>query len=551
MKKTFGIAILLLTSVFLFSCAAQTDTVVPAGTDANGVSYFEWDGQTEKPWIAFRFEKGGSAVTYWQNIKMDNVRKNAKVYDSTEAFLAEPNKSSISRIGDGIYFFSYQPSEVDADLEGELTLNLSQYSTMSISLLQLWRSTGIYGFLQTTTDKILYKKAEAAQLAAEAAAEAAAPQPDPVGGWGNFVMILVGILLLFLAIKKGFEPLLLVPIGFGAILANIPFAGIADVTVNGFIGVLYDAGVERGLFPLLIFMGVGAMTDFGPLIANPKTLMLGAAAQLGIFFALIGALLLGDWIVIDGKPLFDLYDAASIGIIGGADGPTAIYVTSRLSPDLLGPIAVAAYSYMALVPIIQPPIMRLLTTKKERMIKMDQLRSVSQREKIIFPLAVLSLCILFLPSATPLVGALMFGNLAKECGVTNRLSDTMQNALINIVTIFLGLSVGSKMEAEKFLSLQTLGILLLGLIAFSIGTAGGVLFGKIMNKCSKTPINPLIGSAGVSAVPMAARVSNKVGQEENPQNFLMMHAMGPNVAGVIGSAVAAGVLLALVPFLAS
>lgn len=551
MKKTFGIAILLLTSVFLFSCAAQTDTVEPAGTDANGVAYFEWDGRTEKPWIAFRFEKGGSAVTYWQNIKMDNVRKNAKVYDSTEAFLAEPNKSSISRIGDGIYFFSYQPSEVDADLEGELTLNLSQYSTMSISLLQLWRSTGIYGFLQTTTDKILYKKAEAAQLAAEAAAEAAAPQPDPVGGWGNFVMILVGILLLFLAIKKGFEPLLLVPIGFGAILANIPFAGIADVTVNGFIGVLYDAGVERGLFPLLIFMGVGAMTDFGPLIANPKTLMLGAAAQLGIFFALIGALLLGDWIVIDGKPLFDLYDAASIGIIGGADGPTAIYVTSRLSPDLLGPIAVAAYSYMALVPIIQPPIMRLLTTKKERMIKMDQLRSVSQREKIVFPLAVLSLCILFLPSATPLVGALMFGNLAKECGVTNRLSDTMQNALINIVTIFLGLSVGSKMEAEKFLSLQTLGILLLGLIAFSIGTAGGVLFGKIMNKCSKTPINPLIGSAGVSAVPMAARVSNKVGQEENPQNFLMMHAMGPNVAGVIGSAVAAGVLLALVPFLAS
>ena len=261
MKKTFGIAILLLTSVFLFSCAAQTDTVEPAGTDANGVAYFEWDGQTEKPWIAFRFEKGGSAVTYWQNIKMDNVRKNAKVYDSTEAFLAEPNKSSISRIGDGIYFFSYQPSEVDADLEGELTLNLSQYSTMSISLLQLWRSTGIYGFLQTTTDKILYKKAEAAQLAAEAAAEAAAPQPDPVGGWGNFVMILVGILLLFLAIKKGFEPLLLVPIGFGAILANIPFAGIADVTVNGFIGVLYDAGVERGLFPLLIFMGVGAMTE--------------------------------------------------------------------------------------------------------------------------------------------------------------------------------------------------------------------------------------------------------------------------------------------------
>lgn len=543
---------LIVFSVFaLGSCAAATDTVAVTGTDANGVSFFSWDGQTEAEWIAFRFEKGGNAVTYWQNMKVGNVRKNAKVYATYDEFLAAPAKSSISHIqADGTYLFSYQPSEVDSELEGDLTLNLSQYSTMGISLLQLWRSTGVYGFLQTSTDKILYKKAEAAALAAEEAAEAAAPKSAPVGGWGNFVMILVGMLLLFLAIKKGFEPLLLVPIGFGAILANIPFAGIADATVNGFIGILYNAGVEIGLFPLLIFMGVGAMTDFGPLIANPKTLLLGAAAQFGIFFALIGAVLLGEWIQINGEPLFNLFDAASIGIIGGADGPTAIYVTSRLSPDLLGPIAVAAYSYMALVPIIQPPIMRLLTTKKERMIKMEQLRSVSQREKIIFPLAVLSLCILLLPSATPLVGALMLGNLAKECGVTNRLSDTMQNALINIVTIFLGLSVGSKMEAEKFLSVQTLGILLLGLIAFSIGTAAGVIFAKIMNKLSKTPINPLIGSAGVSAVPMAARVSNKVGQEDNPQNFLLMHAMGPNVAGVIGSAVAAGVLLALVPFLA-
>lgn len=553
MKKSFWMISLIVFSVFaLGSCAAATDTVAVAGTDANGVSFFSWDGQTEAEWIAFRFEKGGNAVTYWQNMKIGNVRKNAKVYATYEEFLAAPAKSSISHIqADGSYLFSYQPSEVDDELEGDLTLNLSQYSTMGISLLQLWRSTGVYGFLQTSTDKILYKKAEAAALAAEAAAEAAAPKSAPVGGWGNFVMILVGMLLLFLAIKKGFEPLLLVPIGFGAILANIPFAGIADATVNGFIGILYNAGVEIGLFPLLIFMGVGAMTDFGPLIANPKTLLLGAAAQFGIFFALIGAVLLGEWIQINGEPLFNLFDAASIGIIGGADGPTAIYVTSRLSPDLLGPIAVAAYSYMALVPIIQPPIMRLLTTKKERMIKMEQLRSVSQREKIIFPLAVLSLCILLLPSATPLVGALMLGNLAKECGVTNRLSDTMQNALINIVTIFLGLSVGSKMEAEKFLSVQTLGILLLGLIAFSIGTAVGVIFAKIMNKLSKTPINPLIGSAGVSAVPMAARVSNKVGQEDNPQNFLLMHAMGPNVAGVIGSAVAAGVLLALVPFLAS
>jgi carboxybiotin decarboxylase len=286
------------------------------------------------------------------------------------------------------------------------------------------------------------------------------------------------------------------------------------------------------------------MTDFGPLIANPKTLILGAAAQFGIFVALLGALALGLTPWID----FNLFDAASIGIIGGADGPTAIYVTSRLAPDLLGPIAVAAYSYMALVPIIQPPIMRLFTTKKERMIKMEQLRHVTQLEKILFPISVLIICIILLPTATPLIGALMFGNLAKESGVVNRLSDTMQNSLINIVTIFLGLSVGSKMQADKFLKLETLGILALGLIAFSIGTMTGLLLAKLMNKLSKShPINPLIGAAGVSAVPMAARVVNKVGQEENPHNFLLMHAMGPNVAGVIGSAVAAGVLLAIVP----
>ena len=362
---------------------------------------------------------------------------------------------------------------------------------------------------------------------------------------GQIVMIMVGFALLFLAIRKGFEPLLLVPIGFGAILANIPLAEIAGA--EGFIGLLYHSGVETGLFPLLIFMGVGAMTDFGPLIANPKTLLLGAAAQFGIFVALLGALALGltPWIS------FDLFDAASIGIIGGADGPTAIYVTSRLSPDLLGPIAVAAYSYMALVPIIQPPIMKLLTTKEERMIKMEQLRHVTKLEKILFPLSVLVVCIILLPSATPLIGALMFGNLARECGVVNRLSNTMENALINIVTIFLGLSVGSKMQADKFLKLETLGILALGLVAFSIGTATGVLLGKLMNKLSKHhPVNPLIGAAGVSAVPMAARVANKVGQKENPHNFLLMHAMGPNVAGVIGSAVAAGVLLAIVPIMA-
>jgi oxaloacetate decarboxylase beta subunit len=403
--------------------------------------------------------------------------------------------------------------------------------TIVASFRELWLTTGIFGFIQA-------------------------------GGWGNLVMITVGFLLLYLAIKKEFEPLLLVPIGMGAILSNIPFAEIAAHTsfvgefsegalhlqaiTGGFIGMFYDMGVTSGLFPLLIFMGVGAMTDFGPLLANPKTLLLGAAAQFGIFIALLGAVALGKYVP---GITFNLYDAASIGIIGGADGPTAIFVASRLSPSLLGAIAVAAYSYMALVPIIQPPIMKALTTKEEREIKMEQLRHVTKTEKIIFPLTVLAACILLLPSSTPLLGSLMFGNLAKECGVTNRLSDTMQNALINIVTIMLGLAVGSKMQAAQFLNLNTLGILALGLIAFCIGTATGVLLAKLMNKFSKTPINPLIGSAGVSAVPMAARVANKVGLEANPNNYLLMHAMGPNVAGVIGSAVAAGVLLALVPIL--
>lgn len=386
-------------------------------------------------------------------------------------------------------------------------------------LNSLIQSTGLFGFLQN-------------------------------GGWGNAVMILVGFLLLYLAIKKGFEPLLLVPIGFGCILCNIPFAyisGIDPVSGNaGFIQLLFDAGINTGLFPILIFMGVGAMTDFGPLIANPKTFLMGAAAQLGIFFALIGALLLSFIPGIN----FTLPVAGSIGIIGGADGPTAIYVTRLLAPEYLGSIAVAAYSYMALVPIIQPPIMRALTTKEERMIKMEQLRPVSKTEKILFPISVLTVCAILLPSACPLIGSIMFGNLCKECGVTARLSDTMQNALMNAVTIFLGLSVGSKMAANHFLNLETLGILLLGAVAFSIGTAGGLLIAKLMNKLSpKSPINPLIGAAGVSAVPMAARVASKVGQEENPQNFLLMHAMGPNVSGVIGSAVAAGVLMSVIPSL--
>ncbi|AZL84053.1 sodium ion-translocating decarboxylase subunit beta [Aliivibrio salmonicida] len=356
----------------------------------------------------------------------------------------------------------------------------------------------------------------------------------------QLIMILVGCGLLFLAIRKGFEPLLLLPIGFGAVLANIPNAGFTDP--GGLLYYVYYVGIETGVFPLLIFMGVGAMTDFGALIANPKTLWLGAAAQVGIFATLFGAILLN---FVPGME-FSLADASSIAIIGGADGPTAIFLASKLSPDLLGAIAVAAYSYMALVPIIQPPIMKALTTPEERQIKMAQLRHVSKAEKIIFPLAVLLMTILFLPSATPLVGMFCLGNLMKESGVVDRLSNTAQNELINIVTIFLGLGVGSKLKAETFLNVETLGILLLGAVAFSVGTAGGVIMAKILNKYSKEDINPLIGAAGVSAVPMAARVVNKVGLEANPQNFLLMHAMGPNVAGVLGSAVAAGILLALV-----
>jgi len=358
--------------------------------------------------------------------------------------------------------------------------------------------------------------------------------------FGQLVMILVGAGLLFLAIRKGFEPLLLLPMGFGAILANIPNAGFTEP--GGLLYYIYHVGIETGVFPLLIFMGVGAMTDFGALIANPKTLLLGAAAQFGIFFTLFGAILLN---LIPGME-FTLADASSIAIIGGADGPTAIFLASRLSPDLLGAIAVAAYSYMALVPIIQPPIMKALTTPEERVIQMQQLRHVSKAEKVLFPLAVLLMTILFLPSATPLIGMFCLGNLMRESGVVERLSNTVQNELINIVTIMLGLGVGSKLEAEKFLQFETLGILVLGAVAFSVGTGGGVLMAKLLNRYSKEDINPLIGAAGVSAVPMAARVVNKVGLEANPHNFLLMHAMGPNVAGVLGSAVAAGILLALV-----
>ena len=407
----------------------------------------------------------------------------------------------------------------------------------------LWSETGLAGFLQSE------KPAEK---------ERGEPLPHPEVklamhyGLGQAIMILVCLGLLYLAIFKEFEPLLLLPIGFGGLLANIPNAGITAgpwlatdgsiIEPAGFLHTIFNGGVANGLFPILIFMGVGAMTDFGPLIANPKTAILGAAAQFGIFVALMGALWLSG--IFPGIN-FDLKAAASIGIIGGADGPTAIWLTTKLSPDLLGAIAVAAYSYMALVPIIQPPIMKLLVPERERKIKMRQLRHVTKLEKVVFPVVIVLLCALLLPSAAMLVGAIMLGNLAKECGVTNRLSDTMAGPLINIVTILLGLAVGSKLAAEKFLTLETLGIIVLGLAAFSFGTAAGFLMGRAMNFFSKDPVNPLIGSAGVSAVPMAARVSNKVGLESDPENFLLMHAMGPNVAGVIGSAVVAGVLYKL------
>ena len=359
-------------------------------------------------------------------------------------------------------------------------------------------------------------------------------------GLGELLMIAVGGILLYLAIAKKFEPLLLVPIGFGAILSNIPIADMAGP--QGLLGYIYTVGLETGVFPMLIFLGLGALTDFGALIANPKTLILGAAAQFGIFLTLLGALALNYLPGFD----FSLQDAAAIGIIGGADGPTAIFLASRLSPDLLGAIAVAAYSYMALVPIIQPPIMKALTTKAERQVQMEQLRPVTQLEKIMFPLVILLVTALFLPAAMPLIGMLTFGNLLRECGVVERLCKTAQYEWINLDTIVLGLAVGSKLQADNLLKVQTLGIIALGAFAFSLGTASGVLMGKAMYRLTGGKVNPLIGAAGVSAVPMAARVVNRVGLENNPNNFLLMHAMGPNVAGVIGSAVAAGLLLALV-----
>ena len=505
------------------------------------------------------------------------VKMRRQVLQSNDKAVAEPNDSHIRLHGSYIHITNgfmttdatpgavkeeYEPYNYYVNDKGERQLKFpdligKQIDLPSVSgvihshqvgdwklmvkrIKDLWTSTGLMGF-----------------TLAEQPAPAASPDPLPSVhkdtllpfGISQLVMILICLLLIYLALVKEFEPLLLLPIGFGGLLANIPFAGITAaplldtmgnvVEPGGFLYYTFDFGVNSGLFPILIFMGVGAMTDFGPLIANPRTALLGAAAQLGIFTALLGALALT--LCFDSINFF-ITDAASIGIIGGADGPTAIWLTTKLSPDLLGAIAVAAYSYMALVPVIQPPIMKLCTNQKERLIKMKQLRPVSKMEKVLFPITVLLLCAAFLPSAAPLIGAVMLGNLAKECGVVDRISDTMANSLINIVTILLGLSVGSKLAAEKFLTFETLGILLLGVIAFGVGTAGGVWMAKLMNLFVKDKINPLIGSAGVSAVPMAARVSNKVGLEYDKTNFLLMHAMGPNVSGVIGSAVVAGVL---------
>ncbi|MDQ1263325.1 MAG: carboxybiotin decarboxylase [Campylobacterota bacterium] len=405
--------------------------------------------------------------------------------------------------------------------------NVETYQSKDVGTLvvDFMKSTGIYAFANPDPNEVNAK---------------GQPMSDFHKSWGRIIMILVTFVIFYLAIVKGFEPLLLLPIGFGGLLANIPVANMAGP--EGFLGIIYHMGLSNQLFPILIFMGVGAMTDFGPLLSNPKTALLGGAAQFGIFGTLVGAVMLAEY-----TPFFDftLKQASAISIIGGADGPTSIFIATKLAPELLGAIAVASYSYMALVPVIQPPIMKALTTDAERRIRMSTMRHVSRLEKLVFPIMVLVLAILVLPDATPLIGAFMFGNFLKETGVVDRLSDTMQNALINTITIFLGLAVGSKLASDQFLVAETLAILALGIVAFSAGTAGGVIMAKIMNMFSKNKINPLIGSAGVSAVPMAARVSNKVGMEYDRTNMLLMHAMGPNVAGVIGSAVAAGVLISI------
>ncbi|MDR0644498.1 MAG: sodium ion-translocating decarboxylase subunit beta [Treponema sp.] len=428
------------------------------------------------------------------------------------------------------YASIFNPDGIIERSEGIKTISLSGF------LGQLIGTTGIYAFFTDMKD-----------------AFTPAGLPITVPGWQELLMIIVGFVVIYLGAAKGFEPLLLIPIGFGIVFVNVPLAGMGDAgryiaegidagmrEHQGFLDIIYRAGVGNEFFPLIIFMGIGAMTDFGPLIANPKSALLGASAQFGVFGTLFAITAMN---LIPGVD-FNLKEACAAAIIGGADGPTTIYIAAKLAPQLLATVAVAAYSYMALVPVIQPPIMRLLTTQKERLIKMKQLRSVPKIEKILFPMVVFILCVLFIPSAAALIGCLMFGNFLKETGVVDRLSNTIQNELMNIVTIFLSLGVGSQMTPEKFLNPRSISIVVIGLIAFSVATATGVCVAKIMNLFLKEKINPLIGSAGVSAVPMAARVSNKVGLESDPGNFLLMHAMGPNVAGVIGTAIAAGVMIA-------
>ncbi|MGP1586733.1 MAG: sodium ion-translocating decarboxylase subunit beta [Treponemataceae bacterium] len=400
----------------------------------------------------------------------------------------------------------------------------------------IWQNTGIFQIIHTdTSEEISAKQKEENALEAEKVDIFEGIQAP---GWQKFIMLCVGLLIIYLGAAKGFEPLLLIPIGFGTVLVNIPGAGMGDAP-DGMLRIIYDAGVGNEFFPMLIFMGIGAMTDFGPLIANPKMALLGGAAQLGVFFTLFGVALMN---LIPGVE-YNMFQAAAIAIIGGADGPTSIYVSGKLAPEMMAVIAVAAYSYMALVPMIQPPIMKALTTDKERCIRMKQLRPVSKIEKILFPIILLAITILLLPPAAPLIGMLCFGNFVKQCGVVDRLSKTMENEMMNIVSILLSLGVGSQMTPEKIINGNSLGIIFLGLLAFCVATAGGVCMAKIMNLFLKEKINPLIGSAGVSAVPMAARVSNKVGLEYDPGNFLLMHAMGPNVSGVIGTAIAAGVFI--------
>ena len=432
---------------------------------------------------------------------------------------------------------SYASSTIIKGSEGIKPISAKSF------FVNVWKNTGIYKIIHTPTaeeqaaDAAAKEKMEIAkkEQVAQAAADLAA---HPVKGWQRLVMLAIGFLIVYLGAAKGFEPLLLIPIGFGTILVNIPGAGMGDGP-DGMLHIIYSAGVGNEFFPMLIFMGIGAMTDFGPLIANPKTALLGGAAQLGVFATLFGVAAMNFIPGID----YNMKQACAIAIIGGADGPTSIYVSGKLAPEMMAVIAVAAYSYMALVPMIQPPIMKLLTTKKERCIKMSQLRPVSKTEKILFPLLLLVVTILLLPPAAPLIGMLAFGNFIKEIGVVQRLSKTLENEMMNIVSILLSLGVGSQMTPEKIMHLNSLGIIVLGLLAFAVATAGGLIMAKIMNLFLKEKINPLIGSAGVSAVPMAARVANKVGMSEDPTNFLLMHAMGPNVSGVIGTAIAAGVFI--------